>query len=216
MKNILLRDAFPDFDQELRNALYAAGELHLYKKDEIIHRHNHQLDSTALIMSGCVKMYRENEQLNGLEFLIAFLGKGKCYGGSLSEESPEDVRKSLLTFKAIEPTHILTIPFPIKDQLTKQFDQWYKYILQTNVQFFGVYVTLIDNIVFNTLEKRVDFYLFQLMEACNTTMLKVTHQEIADSLNASRESVSRILKKKEASHQVRLGHTTIEILEFLL
>ena len=195
MKSILLAQAFPHFSEALRNELDVSGNIVLYKKGEIISKSGEVMTGLIILLSGCVKVYRESEKIKDREFVIAFLKKGQCYGVSITDDSMEKSRRAILTFEATEPTYVLIIPFLIKDLLAKKFDLWYKFLLQSAVQFYSFYIELIDNIIFNTLDERISFYLLQLHDAGNTSVLKVTHQQIANSLNASRESISRILKK---------------------
>lgn len=211
MKAFLLRETFPQFDEKLRNELYAAGILKLFKQNEILHSMGHPINAVTVILSGTIKVCRESKTRKGKEFVITYLTRGRSYGVSISEESDLSAKSSLLTFKATEPTYILALSFREKDRLAKKFDQWYKYILNTAVQFYGYYVDLIDDIAFKDLDKRIRFFLLRLNDHMHKTVIRITHQEIADGLNISRESVSRHLKKLELLKILKLGHNSIEI-----
>jgi CRP/FNR family transcriptional regulator, anaerobic regulatory protein len=215
LKSILLTQAFPQFDEALRVELDNKGTLVLYKKGDILIRTGDPLNGVSIILSGCVKVYRENEKIKGKQFVISFVKQGHSFGVSVSDDSIAKARIAILTFEATEPAYVLNISFADKDLLAKKFNQWYRYILQTAVQFYGFYIELIDNITFNNLDERIFFYLSQLSEAAGSKIIKITHKEIANNLNASRESVSRILKKAEETKKIKLGHNAIEILSAL-
>jgi CRP/FNR family transcriptional regulator, anaerobic regulatory protein len=211
MKKLLLGKAFPHFNDELKGELESRGILRIHKKGDIILRMNHHFIGSYTVLQGSVKAYRENAE--GGEFLIAFLKQGQSFGVSASSDSEENIKMSLLTFVAMEPTYILTVPFDDKDVLAKKFDEWYKYILTTAVTYYGFYINLIDNIAFKKLDIRVEFYLHNLSHITNKKVLSVTHQEIATSLHCSREAVSRALKIMEEAGKISLGHNEIEIIK---
>lgn len=215
MKSILLNQVFPHFDEQLRDGLDEVGAITLYKKGQVLVKTGELLESTKVILSGCVKVYRENQKTKSKEFLITFLKAGQSYAVSVSENSDIKTKTSLVTFKAIEPTYVLSISYADKDLLAKKYDQWYQYILQTAVQFYGFYIELIDHISISNLDERVKYFLLQLAEVRNTPMIRITHQEIADDLNYSRESISRLLKRMEEANKIKLGHNSIEILQNL-
>ena len=50
-------------------------------------------------------------------------------------------------------------------------------------------------------------------DTANSKLIKATHQDIAASLNSSREAVSRLLKQLEHMGKVRLGRNSIELIE---
>lgn len=73
-------------------------------------------------------------------------------------------------------------------------------------------IQTIDNIAFKKMDERLINYLKNKSEATQNKVLYATHQEIAYDLNASREAISRLLKKLEKENQVQLGRNKIELL----
>jgi CRP/FNR family transcriptional regulator len=61
------------------------------------------------------------------------------------------------------------------------------------------------------MDERLEFYLKRAKEAQQATMLNISHQEIANELNTSREVVSRLLKKMEQKGMVNLHRNAIEL-----
>jgi CRP/FNR family transcriptional regulator len=66
-------------------------------------------------------------------------------------------------------------------------------------------------VAFNKLDERLLQYLRELTIARNTRSLRVTHQEIAESLATTREVVSRLLKQLERMGKVKLLRQQIEV-----
>ncbi len=210
MKRLLINNAFPHFENELKAELEKNGVIRLYKKGEMIVKMGQMLTHSFLVLQGSVKAYRENDK--GAEFLVAFLKEGEAFAMSVCEESPVADKKSLLTFFALKTTYILNLSFNNKDVLAKKFDNWYKYILSTTVMYYGFYLNMIDNIAFKKLDIRIEFFLEGLSIITNKKVLNTSHREIASSLHCSREAVSRQLKTMEEAGKILLGHNEIQLI----
>jgi CRP/FNR family transcriptional regulator, anaerobic regulatory protein len=104
------------------------------------------------------------------------------------------------------------LSFQDKDRLAGKYDEWYSYILESSVMHYKVYMELVDSIAFRNLDDRIVFFLQRLSQARESTLLQISHQEIADGLNSSREVVSRLLKKLEMEKKISLGHNSIQLL----
>lgn len=63
------------------------------------------------------------------------------------------------------------------------------------------------------MDERLEFYLKRHMEACGCMDLKISHQEIANDLNTSREVISRLIKKLEQQGVLKLHRNHIELLK---
>ena len=73
-------------------------------------------------------------------------------------------------------------------------------------------VHTIDNIAFKRLDERLEEYLERKCDANESRIIHATHQEVALELNASREAISRLLKKMEREGRLKLGRNLIEFL----
>ena len=67
----------------------------------------------------------------------------------------------------------------------------------------------IDAIAFSNMDERLEFYLQKQVKQFGP-ILKLTHLEIANDLNSSREVISRLLKKMEEKHYLILHRNAIE------
>jgi CRP/FNR family transcriptional regulator, anaerobic regulatory protein len=210
MINLLINNAFPQFEQDLRDELAKKGTLKEFKKGEIILKMGQPFKNAYFILKGCVKVYRENAE--DAEFVVAYLEEGKSFAVSASEDSTDITKASLVTFYALEKTYILNLPFNDKDVLAKKFDSFYKYILATSVMYYSFFLDIIDYLAFKKLDIRLEFFLFSLSRITKKKELDISHQEIANGLSASRESVSRLLKKMETDGKIKMKHNEIEII----
>jgi CRP/FNR family transcriptional regulator len=70
----------------------------------------------------------------------------------------------------------------------------------------------IDGIAFQKLDDRLERALKEKCSSSGTNSLVITHQELANELNSSREVISRLLKQMERKGKVKLGRHKIEVL----
>ena len=112
--------------------------------------------------------------------------------------------------KAVTDTVLLTLPVAIMDEMMKQFKTWYYFVLETYRSRYEELLNVIDHIAFKNMDERLYFYLANQCRQLGTNELSVTHQEIANDLNSSREVISRLLKKMEQRGDLRLHRQAIE------
>lgn len=208
MKNLLVELAFPTLEKAARAELESAGTIRQYKKGEVLASAGKPIDRVFFILNGFVKVCRDDAP--GSQFVLFYLHTGHAFGVSLSQE--EEEQTSIASFIAAEPTTVLLLTFDDKDRLAKKYDSLYRFILKKAVMHYGFYMSLINSIAFEQLDVRIEYFLSRLGKAKNKSILKINHQEIADGLHASRETVSRLLKKMEEAGKIKLGRGQIELI----
>lgn len=206
MKKLLVDLAFPFLEQAARQEFEQVGSITQYAKGDTILSSGKPIEKVYFILNGFAKVCRDNE--SGSQFILFYLHGGHSFGVSMMAE---DNVLSSVSIVAAENTSILEVSFEEKDRLAKKYDSMYRYVLKTSVMHYGFYISLINSIAFEQLDVRIEYFLGRLSKAKNKTVLKISHQEIADGLNASRESVSRLLKKMEEAGKIKLGRNQIEI-----
>jgi len=211
MKKIMVDVAFPALEKDARSELAAAGTLHQYKKGETIVGAGEPLQKVYFILNGFIKICRVDAE--GKQFVLFYLHGGHAFGVSISSEETDHI--CLATYMAAEPTTVLEVGFDDKDRLAKKYDSFYRFILKKAVMHYEFYLNLIKSLAFEQLDVRIEYFLERLGKAKNKTVLKISHQEIADGLHASRESVSRLLKKMEDAGKIKLGRGQIEVIKLL-
>ena len=61
------------------------------------------------------------------------------------------------------------------------------------------------------MDERLEFYLKKQKTALDSNNIQISHQEIANDLNTSREVISRLLKKMEQRGLVQLHRSYITL-----
>lgn len=200
---------FPQFEPELIEILDKNALERSFHAGEIIVRTGQYIKSTVLVLSGRIKIYRQNDE--GSEFLIYYLGPGEACAVSLI--CALQSQTSEITAKAVEDTEVIMLPVQLMDELMSKFKSWSHFVIQTYRNRFDEMLTVIDNIAFKNMDERLEFYLKRCKTDSGKSILNLTHQEIADDLNSSREVISRLLKKLEQLGKIKLNRNSIEIID---
>lgn len=204
-----LDSLFPHFEPALKEILIKNGTLKAFSPGEMLMQTGQNMRSTILIAEGLVKLYREGD--DGNEFFMYYLQPGNACALSMICATKQET--SQVMARAVESTIGLTIPISLMDSLMKEYKTWYYFVLETYRNRFEELLTVIDNIAFKSMDERLEFYLDKQFKDLKTRSLSITHGEIANDLNSSREVISRLLKKMEQRGEVVLHRSYIEYLK---
>lgn len=202
------KELYPQFEPGLVEIIEKEAVKKKFAAGEVIMRTGQYIKSTALVLEGQIKIYRENQ--DGGEFLMYYLGPGQACAVSmicaLQSETSE------ITAIAEEDTEVLLIPVQLMDDLMNKYKSWYQFVIQTYRNRFDELITVVDNIAFKNMDERLEFYLKRHVKNSGKNLIELSHQQIADDLNSSREVISRLLKKMEQRNLVRLNRNMIELI----
>jgi len=202
------KQLFPDFEPELISLLEKEAVQKTFAAGDILMRTGQYIKSTVLVLEGRIKIYRENQE--GGEFLMYYLEPGQACAVSMI--CAIQSQTSEIMAKAEEDTEVLMIPIQLMDELMNKYKSWYQFVIQTYRGRFDELLSVVDNIAFRNMDERLEFYLKRHAGASGKKNIELSHQQIADDLNSSREVISRLLKKMEQRKLVRLNRNMIELL----
>jgi len=198
---------FPQFEPALIDLIDKNAIERSFKAGDIIMRTGQYIKSTVLVLEGRIKIYRENP--DGGEFLIYYIGAGEACAVSLICAAQSAT--SEIMAKAEEDTEVLMIPLQLMDELMNKYKSWYQFVIQTYRSRFDELLSVVDNIAFRNMDERLEFYLKRHVNKTGKKTIGLSHQQIADDLNSSREVISRLLKKMEQRNLVKLHRNAIEL-----
>ncbi len=202
-----LNQLFPGFEPELVQIIEEKGIEKFFHPGEIMIRTGQYIKSTILILNGRIKIYRENDE--GGEFLIYYIGPGEACAVSMICAVQSQVSEVMA--QAMEETEVIMLPVQLMDELMSRFKSWSHFVIQTYRHRFDELLSAIDHIAFRNMDERLEFYLKRHVKETGNNMVEITHQQIADDLNSSREVISRLLKKMEQMGKVKLQRNTVEL-----
>jgi CRP/FNR family transcriptional regulator, anaerobic regulatory protein len=198
---------FPQFEPELIELIEKNAVERSFNAGDIIMRTGQYIKSTVLVLEGQIKIYRENP--DGGEFLMYYLGPGQACAVSMI--CAIQSQTSEIMAKAEEDTEVLMIPIQLMDDMMNKYKSWYQFVIQTYRSRFDELLSVVDNIAFRNMDERLEFYLKRYADKAGKKLISLSHQQIADDLNSSREVISRLLKKMEQRNLVKLNRNMIEL-----
>jgi len=203
------KELFPQFEPGLINAIEKEAVQRSFNAGDVIMRTGQYIKSTALVLEGRVKIYRENQE--GGEFLMYYLGPGQACAVSMICALQSHTSEIMAV--AEEDSEVLMIPVQLMDDMMNKYKTWYQFVIQTYRNRFDEILSVVDNIAFRNMDERLEFYLKRYAEKTGKKNIEISHQQIADDLNSSREVISRLLKKMEQRNLVKLHRNMIELVQ---
>jgi len=161
-----------------------------------------------LLLKGSIKVLRVDEQ--GNEVFLYYLEKGDTCAMSLT--CCLGNKKSEIIALAEEESELLLIPVKYLNEWLCVYTSWKNFIFNSYNARLEELLTVIDSLAFMNMDKRLLKYLQDKSMVLGTIELEITHQNIAQELNSSREVISRLLKKMESKNIINLSRNKITIL----
>jgi CRP/FNR family transcriptional regulator len=116
---------------------------------------------------------------------------------------------------AEEEVEMLAVPINVMDQWIVKYPSWKSFVMKTIQNRFNELLKTIDQIAFQKLDERLINYLKEKSKATNSTLINLSHQQIAEELATSRVVISRLLKKLENEKKLLLYRNQIKLLRDL-
>lgn len=206
----LLHQKFPQLaEKSLQEEIAQIGQIMEFDAGEIIMDYGSYIRMVPLILEGSIKVTREDDAL-GKELLLYFINAGDTCSMSFSCCMMD--KKSAIRTEAMEHTRLIGIPVKYVDDWMSKYQSWKNFVMTSYDNKMLELVRVIDKITFKGLDERMEKYLQALTKSLNNKAVNITHQQIADDLNVSREAVSRLLKKLESIGRVQLSRNQITFL----
>tara|TARA_R110002050_G_scaffold75115_2_gene161053 strand:+ start:76 stop:711 length:636 start_codon:yes stop_codon:yes gene_type:complete len=211
MTNTLLQQKFNQIlDDNLLNEIFQTGTFKEYKKDDIIIDIDQDLKFIPLLLSGNIKILREDH--HGNEMLLYFLEAGDTCTMSLTC----CLKTSKSNIRAVAESDSLLVMIPVEkiQDWFRNNESWRNFILESYQIRFNEMLETIDTLAFMKMDERVFKYLIDKVKLNASETLMIKHQNIAEDLNTSRVVISRILKQLENEGKIKLNRNKIDVLQF--
>lgn len=204
-KEVILKQ-FPQLEQPLLEELLKQSTLREVEEGEEVMRTGQYIKSTILLLSGLLKVYREDDE--GNEFLMYYLEPGNACALSMMCTARNE--KSQIMAKAVTHSEVLLVPSHLSEMWLGKYKSWHNFVIASYRQRFEELLQTLDSIAFKGLDERLLFYLKRHVKVSGKEV-RLSHQQIADELNSSREVISRLLKKLEQTGAITLHRNYIEV-----
>lgn len=193
-------------ERKLRNEILEKGTIFSFLAGDILMDYGRYISHIPLVLKGGLRILRQ-EGHNGREVFLYYLTTGQTCAMSLTCCNQQ--KTSRIKAIAETDTELLMIPVENMEIWLKQYPSWKNFIFETYQKSYDKLMDFVEELSFQQLDARVLSYLQQKITLTKNPKIQITHQEIANELNSSREVISRLLKKMEQDNKLELGRNFI-------
>lgn len=180
-----------------------------FKEGEVIMDYGRYIRFMPFITKGTIRVLRQDDE--GREILLYYLSASEscamAYTCCISH------LKSEVRAIAEDDVEILAIPEQKMDEWLMKFPSWKMYIMNSFRDRFNELLRTLENVAFHKLDDRLVKYLRDKQRIGESSVIKASHQQIADELGTSRVVISRLLKQLENEEKLILYRNEIKLLK---
>lgn len=202
----IIKTNFPFFEAELREAIINDGLLKEVDAGAALIEEDQFIRSFPILIKGLIRVTRMEE--NGNELLLYYLQPGEVCTVSLS--CCMDRTKSRVRAIAEEHTTVVVLPVELLDSWMSNYQTWKEFVMFSMRKRFDELLNTLDSIAFLKMDERLERFFLDRYRTSGIKIYTGSHQDIALSLNSSREVISRLLKQMENKGMIMLSRNRID------
>jgi len=199
------------FEPELLKELQEKATHVSAKEGDIILNIGQTVRVMPIVLSGTIKISRIDQ--NGHELLLYYVSSKESCAMTFTccmEQFPSEVKAT-----AEDDVAFLSIPISTMDEWMMKYPSWKSFVMKTIRARFNELLKSIDQLAFQKLDERLIHYLNEKSKATGSSLINLSHEQIANEMASSREVISRLLKKLENDKKVLLYRHQIKLLKAL-
>ena len=199
------------FTPELIAEIEEKGQLVHCKEGDLLLDIGQTIRIMPLVLEGTLKVMRMDEE--GRELLLYYLSAhDSC---AMTFTCCMQNVASEIKVVAEEDTTLIAIPITVMEEWMMKFPAWKTFVMRTIRERFNELLRTIDQIAFQKLDERLVNYLKEKSKVSGSSLINLSHEQIANELATSRVVISRLLKKLEDDHKLLLYRHQIKLLREL-
>ena len=207
----LIKNFEQTFEPELLEAIDGIAEWREVKEGEVLLDIGETVRTIPFLIKGSLKVSRMDEE--GREILLYYVNDHESCAMTFTccmQQFPSEI-------KAVAETdaELLSIPIAVMDSWLVKYPTWKSFVMRTIRSRFNELLHTIDQLAFHKLDERLIAYLKEKSKATGSTLINLSHEQIAGEMASSREVISRLLKKLENDKKVLLYRNQIKLLRDL-
>lgn len=196
------------FEPALIQEMQQFGILQHYNEGDLIMDYGKYIRMMPIVLKGTVKVYRLDEDKN--EILLYYLSSNESC--SMAYSCCVEAKKSEVKAIAEDNVELIGIPHVKLDEWLCKYPSWKNYVMRSFNERFIELLKSIESIAFHKLDERLIAYLKEKQRLSGSSVIKASHNTIADELATSRVVISRLLKQLENSKKIILYRNEIKLL----
>jgi len=199
------------FEPELLQAIDEKAQFISAKEGDVIIAIGQTVRVIPLLLKGVLKITREDDA--GKELLLYYVHANESCAMTFTccmQRYPSEIRAT-----AEIDVEFIAIPITVMDEWLAKYPSWKSFVMRTIRNRFNELLQAIDQLAFQKLDERLVHYLKEKSKATGSTLVNLSHEEIAADMASSREVISRLLKKLENDKKVLLLRNQVKLLRDL-
>jgi len=164
-----------------------------------------------MMLSGTLKVSRENE--DGQELVLYYVKAGQ--GCAMTFSCGMMSQLSQVKGTAEEDLCMLCVPVAVMEEWMQKYPSWKKFVIGTIVNEYMDIIKSVDDVTFKKMDDRLVNFLKAKSKLSGSSLINLSHQQIADELGTNRVVISRLLKKFENDKRLLLFRNQIKLLKDL-
>jgi CRP/FNR family transcriptional regulator len=170
---------------------------------------NQAITVVPLMLTGVLKVSRENE--DGQELVLYYVRAGE--GCAMTFSCGMMSQPSQVKGTALEDLSMLCVPVPVMEEWMLRYPSWKKFVMGTIVNEYMDIIKSVDAVTFKKMDERLVNFLKEKSNLSGSSLINLSHQQIADELGTNRVVISRLLKRLEIEKKLLLFRNQIKLLK---
>lgn len=199
------------FEPELLKEIEAKGKPAMVKEGDVIIDVGQTVRVIPLLLKGTLKITRADE--DGKELLLYYVNANESCAMTFTccmQQYPSEIKAT-----AESDVEFIAIPIGVMDEWLAKYPTWKSFVMRTIRGRFNELLHAIDQLAFQKLDERLIHYLKEKSKATGSSLINLSHEQIAHEMASSREVISRLLKKLENDKRLLLYRNQIKLLKEL-
>lgn len=199
------------FEPELIHEIESKAKLVSTKEGDVILDIGQTVRVIPVLIKGTLKISRIDA--DGKELLLYYVNASESCAFTFTccmQHYPSEIKATAET-----DIEFLAIPISVMDSWMGKYPSWKSFVMLTIRNRFNELMNVIDQLAFQKLDERLVHYLKEKSKATGSSLINLSHEEIAVEMASSREVISRLLKKLEIDGKVLLYRNQIKIMNTL-
>ncbi|HJV19705.1 MAG TPA: Crp/Fnr family transcriptional regulator [Sediminibacterium sp.] len=196
------------FEPALLQEMEQFGIYQTFKEGDLVMDYGKYIRMMPIVLKGTVKVHRLDENNN--EILLYYLSSSESC--SMAYSCCVEAKKSEVKAVAEDNVELIGIPHVKLDEWLCKYTSWKNYVMRSFNERFIELLKSIESIAFHKLDERLIAYLKEKQRLSGSSVIKASHNTIADELATSRVVISRLLKQLENSGKIILYRNEIKLM----
>ena len=207
-----VQNFFPIWDRltpDQQTRLRASAVPRTVRRGAVLHSGDADCAGLLLVRAGQLRAYILSDQ--GREITIY-----RLFDRDLCLFSASCILRSIqfeVTIQAEKDTELWVIPAEVYQDIMEASAPVANYTNELMASRFSEVMWLMDQVMWKSLDKRVAAFLLEEASIEGSSVLKITHEAIANHLGTHREVITRMLRYFQSEGMVRLSRGMVQLLD---